>query len=314
MNALTKGILFVAFGASSYGMLATFVKLAYQNGYTTAEVTISQFLLGIIIVCFLNYFFTKNTPEASKSDIKKLMISGTSMGFTSVLYYLCVKYLNASVAVVLLMQSVWIGVLIETIQTRKVPSTNKIIAVIMVIFGTLLATNSLSSEMDLNTIGLLFGILSSISFSMTLFTTNSVATHLAPFKRTLYMLFGGAIIVFIFAFITQLAPTYLDINLLKNSDISIIKSFDWNILYTYGLLLSLFGTVLPPIFLNKGFPLTGVGIGSIVSAIELPVSATFAFLVLSEPVVAIQWLGIFIILVAIVLMNIQWKNKLKSLV
>lgn len=314
MNALTKGILFVAFGASSYGMLATFVKLAYQNGYTTAEVTISQFLLGIIIVCFLNYFFTKNTPKASKSDIKKLMISGTSMGFTSVLYYLCVKYLNASVAVVLLMQSVWIGVLIETIQTRKVPSTNKIIAVIMVIFGTLLATNSLSSEMDLNTIGLLFGILSSISFSMTLFTTNSVATHLAPFKRTLYMLFGGAIIVFIFAFITQLAPTYLDINLLKNSDISIIKSFDWNILYTYGLLLSLFGTVLPPIFLNKGFPLTGVGIGSIVSAIELPVSATFAFLVLSEPVVAIQWLGIFIILIAIVLMNIQWKNKLKSLV
>lgn len=314
MNALTKGILFVAFGASSYGMLATFVKLAYQNGYTTAEVTISQFLLGIIIVCFLNYFFTKNTPEASKSDIKKLMISGTSMGFTSVLYYLCVKYLNASVAVVLLMQSVWIGVLIETIQTRKIPSVNKIIAVIMVLFGTLLATNSLSSEMDLNTTGLLFGILSSISFSMTLFTTNSVATHLAPFKRTLYMLFGGAIIVFIFAFITQLAPTYLDINLLKNSDISIIKSFDWNILYTYGLLLSLFGTVLPPIFLNKGFPLTGVGIGSIVSAIELPVSATFAFLVLSEPVVAIQWLGIFIILIAIVLMNIQWKNKLKSLV
>lgn len=314
MNALTKGILFVAFGASSYGMLATFVKLAYQNGYTTAEVTISQFLLGIIIVSFLNYFFTKNTPEASKSDIKKLMISGTSMGFTSVLYYLCVKYLNASVAVVLLMQSVWIGVLIETIQTRKVPSTNKIIAVIMVLFGTLLATNSLSSEMELNTTGLLFGILSSISFSMTLFTTNSVATHLAPFKRTLYMLFGGAIIVFIFAFITQLAPTYLNINLLKNSDISVIKSFDWNILYTYGLLLSLFGTVLPPIFLNKGFPLTGVGIGSIVSAIELPVSATFAFLVLSEPVVAIQWLGIFIILVAIVLMNIQWKNKLKSLV
>lgn len=314
MNALTKGILFVALGASSYGMLATFVKLAYQNGYTTAEVTISQFLLGIIIVSFLNYFFTKNTPEASKSDIKKLMISGTSMGFTSVLYYLCVKYLNASVAVVLLMQSVWIGVLIETIQTRKIPSTNKIIAVIMVLFGTLLATNSLSSEMELNTTGLLFGILSSISFSMTLFTTNSVATHLAPFKRTLYMLFGGAIIVFIFAFITQLAPTYLNINLLKNSDISVIKSFDWNILYTYGLLLSLFGTVLPPIFLNKGFPLTGVGIGSIVSAIELPVSATFAFLVLSEPVVAIQWLGIFIILVAIVLMNIQWKNKLKSLV
>lgn len=313
MNALTKGILYVALGASSFGMLATFVKLAYKNGYTTAEVTMSQFFLGIVIIGLLNIFFTKNTPNATSKDIKQLMLAGTSMGFTSVLYYLCVKYLNASIAVVLLMQSVWIGVLIESIQTKKVPSLLKIVSVILVLFGTLLATNVLSSAIELNVKGFVFGMLSSISFSITLFSSNSVATHLAPFKRSLFMLFGGAIIVITFALLTQIGPTYFNINILKGFDISVVKHFDYNILFTYGILLSVFGTVLPPIFLNKGFPLTGVGIGSIVSALELPVSATFAFLVLSEPVVGLQWLGIAIIIGAIVLMNLQFIIKKESL-
>lgn len=309
MNALTKGILYVAFGASSYGMLATFVKLAYKHQFTTAEVTLSQFIIGIFIVFFLNLFFTKQTPKASKKDIRQLMLSGTSMGFTSVLYYLCVKYINASIAVVLLMQSVWIGVVIESIQTKKWPSATKIFAVILVLFGTLLATNAFSQDVHLNLKGLLFGILSSLSFSMTLFTTNSIATHLATYKRSLYMLLGGAIVVGLFGIITQIAPTYWNTDLLANTDISVIKTLDYSILWSYGLLLALFGTVLPPIFLNKGFPLTGVGIGSIVSALELPVSATFAFLVLSEPVVTWQWLGIAIILGAIVLMNLKFINK-----
>ena len=51
-----KGVVLVALGATSYGMLATFVKLAYKEGFTTAEVTSSQFIYGIIGVLFINLF------------------------------------------------------------------------------------------------------------------------------------------------------------------------------------------------------------------------------------------------------------------
>lgn len=309
MNSLTKGILFVAFGASSYGMLATFVKLAYKENYSTAEVTISQFALGIFIVLLLNIFSKKTTAILSKVDVKKLMLAGTTMGFTSVMYYLCVKYLNASIAVVLLMQSVWIGVLIESLQTKKIPSLLKIGAVILVLLGTALATNIFSSEIHFNLKGFVFGFLSAISFSLTLFSTNSVATHLPPFKRTLYMLFGGAIIVLLFALVTQILPTYANIELINDADLIVNKQFNFSILFNYGILLSVFGTVFPPIFLNKGFPLTGVGLGSIISAIELPVSVTFAYLLLSEQVNALQWIGILLILFAIILMNYRLIKK-----
>jgi hypothetical protein len=35
-NNIIKGVFLVALGATSYGMLATFVKLAYQENFTTA--------------------------------------------------------------------------------------------------------------------------------------------------------------------------------------------------------------------------------------------------------------------------------------
>lgn len=309
MNSTLKGIIYVALGASSYGMLATFVKIAYQQGFTTAEVTTSQYVFAIICLLFLN-FMIRNKPleKATDQDLKRLILSGTSMGFTSVLYYLSVRYINASIAVVLLMQSVWIGVLLETIIDKSKISLSKIAAVVLVLIGTVLATNILKSELIFDFKGYLFGFLAAISFSITLYSTNSVAKHLHPYKRTLFMLFGGAIIVLFFTLFTQILPTYFQIEIVPKEFV-FIKPFDSSILYTWGILLSVLGTVLPPILLNKGFPLVGVGLGSIVSALELPVSVTCAFIFLNESVLFIQWIGIFVILGAIIMIN--WNLLIK---
>src|SRR5690606_14405707 len=180
----------------------------------------------------------------------------------------------------------------------------KIFAVVLVLIGTVLATNILKNDIVFDLKGFLFGFLAAISFSITLFSTNIVAKYLHPFKRSLNMLYGGGIVVLIFALLTQLLPTYGNINLLP-SDFITVKSFDVTILYTWGILLSVFGTILPPILLNKGFPLVGVGLGSIISALELPVSVTFAYFLLDEKVSLIQWLGIFIILGSIFLINLK---------
>jgi len=39
---MLKGILLVFFGACSFGILSTFVKLAYHDGYTLGDVTGAQ--------------------------------------------------------------------------------------------------------------------------------------------------------------------------------------------------------------------------------------------------------------------------------
>jgi drug/metabolite transporter (DMT)-like permease len=297
-----KGLVLVALGATSYGMLATFVKLAYKEGFTTAEVTSSQFIYGIIGVLFINLFQRiKNKNSATKANSKNilhLMIAGTSMGMTSVFYYLAVKYIPVSIGIVLLMQTVWMGVLLEWFLDKKAPSIQKTLAVLVVIIGTGLAINILKIDFNDTTIdwtkGLFWGLLAAASFTTTMFTANKVALGISSAQRSLFMLLGGAIIVFGFGLYTQ------------------TSEFNFEIFTKWGIVLALFGTIIPPMLLNAGFPLTGIGLGSIVSSLELPVSVLMAYFLLNEELQLIQWIGILLIILAIVIMNIQFNNPVKK--
>ena len=290
-----KGVVLVALGATSYGMLATFVKLAYKEGFTTAEVTSSQFIYGIIGILFINLFQRiKNNNSATKANSKNilhLMIAGTSMGMTSVFYYLAVKYIPVSIGIVLLMQTVWMGVLLEWFLDKKAPSLQKTLAVLVIIIGTGLAINILKIDFNDTSInwslGLFWGLLAAASFTTTMFTANKVALGISSAQRSLFMLLGGAIIVFGFGIYTQ------------------TTEFNFEIFTKWGIVLALFGTIIPPMLLNAGFPLTGIGLGSIVSSLELPVSVLMAYFLLNEELQLIQWIGILLIILAIVIMNIQ---------
>ena len=296
-NRVLKGVFLVGLGATSYGMLATFVKMAYLEGYTTAEVTSSQFILGIIGILLINLFQkNKNKGKATKASQKNifhLMLAGTSLGMTSVFYYLAVKYIPVSIGIVLLMQTVWMGVLLEMILEKKIPSTQKTISVVIVLAGTFLATNLINNEIQLDWRGLLWGVLAAASFTTTMFTANRVAIAISSAQRSLYMLLGGAVIVFAFAITTQTTP------------------FHFEIFLKWGIILSLFGTIIPPLLMNAGFPLTGIGLGSIVSALELPVSVLMAYFLLNENVILIQWIGIGLIIMAIIIMNMKFKSDKK---
>jgi drug/metabolite transporter (DMT)-like permease len=294
-NTILKGVFLVGLGATSYGMLATFVKLAYQDNFTTAEVTSAQFILGIIGMLIINAVQkVKNktkTIKATKKNIAQLMIAGTSLGMTSVFYYLAVKYIPVSINIVLLMQTVWMGVLLEWILDKKKPSLQKIISVTVVLTGTVLATNLINNKIELDWRGIMWGLLAASSFTATMFTANRVATNISSAQRSLYMLLGGVVVVFGFSIITQTTP------------------FNFEIFLKWGIIVSLFGTIIPPILMNAGFPLTGIGLGSIVSSLELPVSVMMAFFILKEEVIPTQWTGILLIIVAIIIMNINYKKK-----
>jgi drug/metabolite transporter (DMT)-like permease len=298
-NNVLKGVLFVGLGATSYGMLATFVKMAYGEGFTTAEVTTSQFVYGIIGVLLINAFqrakLSQPSIKASKSNITQLIIAGTSMGFTSIFYYLAVKYIPVSIGIVLLMQTVWMGVLLEMMLEKKLPSRIKMISVVIVLIGTLLATNLINNDVTLDWRGVIWGMLAAASFTTTMFTSNRIALGISTSQRSLYMLLGGAVIVFSFALITQDRP------------------FDLSIFAKWGIVLALFGTVIPPMLLNAGFPHTGLGLGSIVASLELPVSVMMAYVLLHEPVNVVQWIGILLIIGAIVIMNVNFNGTSEAI-
>ena len=89
-NNLLKGVFLVGLGATSYGMLATFVKIAYNEGYTTAEVTTSQFVYGLMGLLLINLFQKKTSKTAivkpSTKNVMQLIIAGTSTKHKAMLH------------------------------------------------------------------------------------------------------------------------------------------------------------------------------------------------------------------------------------
>lgn len=291
-SKILKGSLLVAAGAASYGLLATFVKLAYQQGYTLAEVTFSQFVLGIVGLLILNALIsTKKLSKSNPKSIRQLCIAGTSLGATSLFYYLSVQYIPVSIGIVLLMQTVWMGVVLEMILLRKLPSLLKIGSMIVILIGTILATNMLFDTNSIQWIGIFWGLMAALSYTISVFTTNKIGLEMHPLRRTLWMLIGGFIVVGIY------------------STPSLLQKCDLSIFWSWGILLALFGTILPPILFSIGMPLTGLGLGAILSAVEIPISVFMAFFFLHERIDIFQWIGIFLILITVIWMNIPRKKN-----
>jgi len=294
-NSILKGSLLVGLGACSYGMLTTFVKMAYEDGYTSHEVTFSQMALGVVGLLLINLFVRRkqtDVTEVSRTRSKlKLMAAGTTLGLTSTFYYLAVKYIPVSIGIVMLMQSVWMGVVLEAFMQRKRPSAKKIIAVIAILIGTLMATNVLNDSFVIDWRGIGWGFLAAMSYTGTIYCSNTVSLEMHSLKRSLWMMIGGFLIV------SAISLPYL------------VVEYRMEILLNWGLVLALFGTILPPLLYTAGMPKIDVGLGAIISSIELPAAVLMAYFLLNEKVDLAQWLGIALILLAVVQMNLRKRRS-----
>src|SRR5690606_24304133 len=199
---------------------------------------------------------------------------------------------------------------VESILSKTFPSTRKIISTVLILIGTILATNALNSGIHLDVRGIFWGMMAACSFSTTMFTANRIGNYLPVFRKSILMLSGGLIVVLLYALFSQIIPYYTNLSeSLSNLNELPKEVFNVSIFWKYGLFLAVFGTILPPILFNLGFPKVGLGLGSILSSLELPVSVLFAFILLGEKVILIQWIGIAMILSAIVLMNLNAKGN-----
>jgi drug/metabolite transporter (DMT)-like permease len=189
------------------------------------------------------------------------------------------------------MQTVWMGVVLDIILTKKWPSIGKTLAVILILFGTILATNMLFDIKKINFTGIGWGLLAAVSYTVSVFTSGKIAIGMHAFRRTIWMLFGGLIVVLAISF-----P-------------SMIEKFDWQIFVSWGIVLALFGTILPPVLFSIGMPKINLGLGAILSSVEIPVSVLMAYFLLHEKVDLLQWVGIVLIMLTVIIMNLTHKKK-----
>ncbi|SFJ67065.1 Threonine/homoserine efflux transporter RhtA [Halobacillus dabanensis] len=280
-----KGIILVLIGAASFGLTPIFVKTGFRQGYSLGEINIIQMIFAFIVLLALSLFKQLSMRGLSRKDVWKVMGTGTSVGLTSVFYYGAMQFLPASLAIILLFQFVWIGMIYEWFFTKIKPTIINFLSLFVTLAGVVLASDIMSGGFfEFPPMGLLLGILSGFSYAAFVFFSGQVATKTHPILRSTLMVTGSLIIILI----------------IFVQDLSTLPVLDGQ-LWTIGAGVALVGAIIPPLFFAGGAPLISGRLANVLSSVELPVAIVSAMLILSESVSFIQWIGVLLIIAAILI-------------
>ncbi|GAB1529508.1 MULTISPECIES: DMT family transporter [Brevibacillus] len=285
-----RSIFLVLLGACSYGVLSIFMKHAFQLGFTPFEMSGSQLIFGGLIMTVMAIFFSKQ--RFSFKYLLLLAPASLMMASTSLFYHQAVSRVSASLAIVLLFQFTWIGVLLEAIVDRKWPTAEKWVSLAMLGAGTVLASGlSESGIQSVDMVGLIFGLMSGATFALVIFFSGRILPGMDPYLRSAISISMAALMLSI-----VYPPTFLVNGQLLQG------------LLPLGLLVAIFGSVIPIFCLAVGVPRIGNGLATILSAVELPTVVLLSSFVLQETVSLPQWGGVFMILAAICVPQVKWRK------
>jgi drug/metabolite transporter (DMT)-like permease len=286
-------IILVLVGASSYGVLSSFIKMAYGQGYGDGQITPAQITTGALMVWILIAFDRKSWVNPFRGPwIKLSMVGIFGLALTTVFINISLAGLDASLSIVLLFQFTWITIALDCIVHRRWPRQQEIMAIILIMIGTFLAVNIFGTEWsDVSGSGLLFGLLSAVTYSLFLFLTGLVKTNLPPLMNSAIMLTAALPMIYIL---------YPPLVLVQGDSLN---------LWLWGLWLGLIGSVIPTVCFNIGIPKVGSSLSAMLGSLELPVAVIAAFLLLGEPVAWVQWLGMIFILGGIVISEKKTKRQ-----
>lgn len=287
---MLKYSLLVFLGACSYGTLSTIVKLGLADGFTIQQILGGQYFFGWAMLLVLMLAFSR--VRLGFKQVGALLAAGIPMSLTGIFYGFAVAELPASLAVLLLFQFTWIGVILEAIMERKFPSKAKLVSIAVLVVGTVLAGGILEhSGGGWTTSGVVYGLLSAITFALYVFVSGKVGNQVPVLMKS-FLMVSGALTVVILVF----SPAFL-------GDGSIVNG-----LWKFGFPLALLGIIIPVIFFAIGVPKVGPGLGTILGAAELPAAVIVSVLVLHEQVSALRWTGIIVVLLGIAIPQL-WENR-----
>lgn len=291
MPSSLKYALMVFSGGALYGAMVPLVHFAYDLGFNPANGMVLHNLLATLILIPLVLFSAKQRTGIraikGKDFLGLAAMSVLAYGMSAGFFY-ALTYISSASTVTLMFQYVWMGVIIQAAVTRKLPNRWMMGSVVLVLVGTVLTTGIAEEGLgSLNVPGVLFGLLSALSYALFLFFGTRVAATLPPLSRTTIITALRLIIALALApgFFAELPPLPLTA--------------------TVGVLMAITGIIGPILLFQVATPHLPVGITTIMTSSELPCSIVLAWLLVGEHVSPLAWFGVALVLGGIVLSQTQ---------
>jgi drug/metabolite transporter (DMT)-like permease len=278
-------IMFLA--GTCYGVIVPLVSISHAQGYSTLEIMTTQYLMAasaLVVICLL--FSRRRIPLR---DVFKLLGMGVTAASTSFCYYTSLDLLPPATSLTLLFQFVWMGMLVQAVLTRTLPRPATVFTVLLVVAGAVLATGMLEDGAgweSFDAAGVVFGLLSAVSYTAFLALSSRVAIDQPPVNRTMFTAVGSFLIAF------TVAPTYF------SHPVVLIDP-------VLSASLGLVGICLPVLLIAISAPKLPTGLTTVMASSELPSGVICAALFLGEPISLTVGAGVVIVLAGIVLSELE---------
>ncbi|MEN2361707.1 EamA family transporter [Levilactobacillus brevis] len=280
--------LFVGLGAISFGIPASLFKISRHEGVVNGPLLFWSFLSAVIILGIIHVarHHWLRDQQTSWRQIVLVMAAGTASGFTNTFYIQSLKLIPVAAAAVMLMQAVWLSVLLGAVIHRRLPSRLQVVSIILVLVGTVLAAGLFPITQALSPLGLFFSFLAACAYACTMQFTASLGNNLDALSKTWLLCIGAFLLISI-----VWGPQIM-------TDPVTGATIKW------GVLIALFSMVFPLVAYSIFMPYLELGIGPILSSLELPSSIVVAFILLGETVSWAQIAGVAVIIFAVILPNV----------
>ncbi len=291
-GARARAVLLVFFGGACYGFNATCYKISYALGFSSAQIAAAQMWFAFALFAALvvvERVRGRKWTRLGRTNTLKLIGIGAVTCATSIFYTFAMSVLPVPLALTLLFQFTWIGTVIQVIMTRKAPAKSQIASAAIIMLGTVYASGLYATDLsNCNPWGIAAGLVAAVCCALFLALSGRIQPACSHAQRG-FLICGGAVIMS-----HVICPDFIVSGVLVQG------------IAPLGLVAGACGFFLPVLLFSLGAPYLPTGLTSVLAASELPCGLLVAMLVLGEPIGAIEWAGVAVILAGVCVSQLQF--------
>jgi len=231
-----------------------------------------------------------------------MIFYGFTLAIFNSMWTFSVQYNGAAVATVLAFSSPAITAILSRLIFREKFNQAKILSIILSLLGTVLISGAHDlSVWRLNPLGIIFGLLTGLFFAFyNLEGRHASDASIDSWTALLYSFAIASFFLFFFNFgadVVLAKPLLFDLLWLGNSTTA------WGILFFLGIAPTLGGFGLYTLSLRYLAPT----VANLIATLEPALTAIWAYLLLSEQLTVIQWIGSILVFTGVILL--RWGEK-----
>ena len=286
-----QGVAAVLAAGTGYAFMSILVKGAFQLGLGPIQVIALQSWIASLILLIYAVFFKREIFKVSPHMLRLLALQGLigALG-TSLLYAYALKFLPVSVAILLLYLYPALVLAAGVLIWHKRVGRQELIALLLTLTGTTLASGIFSGVGAVAWIGIVLGLASAMAYAVFNIVGEIVLAKVSPLVAMCFTQWVCAIALLV---------------ILKGN----IMSIPWQNAQTWevGLLLATVASIIPFYMILVGIERLGADQAAILSTFELPMTFILAAVYLNEFPTGDQWVGGSLVMCGILLLN--WRHN-----